>query len=255
MIKKLRTRLNDTAFFYGISKSLREAYKLAKFKRSPTGNVRTRVNDHAILLRNNRIDLAVYIATFMAGYHRSPLHLGARPVIVDLGSNIGLTLIDFKIAYPECRLVGVELDPDNFTVLQENTQSISNCQTINAGIWKENGSIFYENLDAQSFKIVEKEGKNTKLMRSITMNTLFNEQNIDRVDYLKMDIEGAEYAVMSENLDWLQKVRMLNIEYHPSQQFVDGYTFLKTILEANGFYVFHCANHWSSLFAFSKPGF
>ena len=47
----------------------------------------------------------------------------------------------------------------------------------------------------------------------MTMHTLMAEMNLDSIDLLKVDIEGAEKEVF-EDCDWMQRVDCLIIELH-----------------------------------------
>jgi FkbM family methyltransferase len=43
-----------------------------------------------------------------------------RPIIVDCGSNIGMSILFFKRLYPKARIIGFEPDPYTFEILSEN---------------------------------------------------------------------------------------------------------------------------------------
>ena len=69
-------------------------------------------------------------------------------------------------------------------------------------------------------------------MRTISMNDLIKKHHIDRIDILKVDIEGGEIEIFSENLSWLTIVRILVIEIH--DKYIDG-DFVRKKLHENGF--------------------
>ena len=76
--------------FYPVTGNIRETFKLM---RSSEGHKETRVKIFGkteIKLRGKSTDLSVLESTFIHKHHRSPFYLGASPVIVDLGSNIGV---------------------------------------------------------------------------------------------------------------------------------------------------------------------
>jgi hypothetical protein len=56
----------------------------------------------------------------------------------------------------------------------------------------------------------------TVTVRTITLETLFREQAIDRVGLLKLDVEGAEYAILEKMLRdrTLRRINHLFIEWH-----------------------------------------
>jgi FkbM family methyltransferase len=45
------------------------------------------------------------------------------PVVVDCGSNIGMSILFFKALYPQARIIGFEPDPDTFHELAENVRA------------------------------------------------------------------------------------------------------------------------------------
>lgn len=49
----------------------------------------------------------------------------------------------------------------------------------------------------------------------ITMNQLLEDENIDTVDFLKMDIEGAEFSLFNDSFPY-KKIRYLSMEVHPT---------------------------------------
>src|ERR1051326_244812 len=92
---------------YSLTGSLRQSVRFALML-GTKGKTFVKLGETCIALRANRIDQDVFLATFLHQYHRSPFHLGVDPFIVDLGCNIGLTMVDFKRQYPEATVVGVE---------------------------------------------------------------------------------------------------------------------------------------------------
>lgn len=93
-------------------------------------------------------------------------------------------------------------------------------------------------------------------MKSISMSSLLDYFSLKIVDYLKMDIEGAEYEVLQagSNLNWLSKIRLLNLEYHRTDGRVadDDFFILKKTLEKEGFEVYKSSTHWSAIIAVNK---
>lgn len=51
-------------------------------------------------------------------------------------------------------------------------------------------------------------------LETTTMNQLLSENEIDRVSFMKIDIEGGEYALLLNNSDWVDRVDDLVMEVH-----------------------------------------
>jgi len=254
---RIRTILTLFSGCYCVTRGIWQSLHFAFMPRNRHAS-RIKLNDKlSVLLRNNKTDQEVFLAAFLHQYHRSPIDLGKAAVIVDLGSNIGLTIVDFKLQYPFARIIGVEMDKDNFDLCKINTAQFIDCTPLHAAIWKENGFISYQGKDEQSYAVVEQNSFNDKRsVRSITIDDVLKENKISIVDYLKMDIEGSEKAVLLESTakKWLQQVKYLSIEVHdlPGMDKKILFENLKTELEANQFQVYKSALHWSSLFAINK---
>ena len=73
------------------------------------------------------------------------------------------------------------------------------------------------------------------------------EHSLTRIDYLKMDIEGAEKNIFEETpCDWLDIVQQLNIEGHDRVSFDE----IIKILQARGFICVEDREHKSLVRAF-----
>ena len=160
------------------------------------------------------------------------------PNILDLGSNVGLSIVFFKTIYPKSKIVGVEADPFIFKVLQNNIISINytDIQLINKVVSDNpNKSLkFYQN-GSDGGRIKSIEGCESVEVTSIDLDYLINE----KIDFLKIDIEGSETDVLLSS-NKLDKVENIFIEYH---SFTDCKQTLDKILKKltdNGFrYIIH----------------
>jgi FkbM family methyltransferase len=197
-----------------------------------------------VLLRPSTSDVAVVEATFADRYHLPPADapLSAEPRILDLGSNIGLTVAHFAVLYPTAQILGVEMDADNAKLALHNTEPWRDrCQIINAAAWHCDGEVRYRGTagDEVGFQIVE--GADTTIgdrARAISMDTLIAELagGSAPIDYVKVDIEGAEEQVLRTNTSWTERVHSIKVELHDLHE-PDAYGFdaCRADLEALGF--------------------
>lgn len=136
-----------------------------------------------------------------------------NPYIIDGGSNIGLSVIYFKKLYPNSNITTFEPDEEVFKVLKENTESfeLTNVELINKGLWdkKEKLSFFAEGADGGRISS-EYNSENKKCISTISLRPYLNK----KVDFLKLDIEGAESVVLEDCKDLLINVENLFVEYH-----------------------------------------
>lgn len=256
MVRKIKRFVFSFIEYYSLIQNIKENYRFTKAIVNKRTAVTTIYNKFKVVVRPNDIDLDVLKSTFIEKYHRCPFLLPDYAVIIDLGSNVGYTLLDFRLQYPACRLVGVEMDQENFKILEENVKTLSNCNIVNAAIWKTEGSIQYVGKDAQSFAAGEQEAKDALVAQAITIDKLLDDYSIETVDYLKMDIEGAEEEIFfaSAFQNWLLKVKYISIEVHDTSKYTcdELRQKIKASLEEAGFFVMQSGVHWSSLIAVNK---
>jgi FkbM family methyltransferase len=134
------------------------------------------------------------------------------PVIIDGGSNIGVSILYFKRLYPAARIIGFEPDPEIFQILQENVSvnSLEGVELINAGLGSEARSARFVADHSAGGRVADDVGaievQIVPLSTSIT----------GKVDFLKLNIEGEELPVLQELEDngTLCLVQQLVLEYH-----------------------------------------
>lgn len=137
-----------------------------------------------------------------------------NPVIIDCGSYIGTSILYFKVNYPGARVIGFEPDEKNYSLLKLNLDNWGFTDTTvnNAAIWVTDGSIQFNEAGNMSSKIESStiNSRNTKMVKSVRLKDMLNEE----IDFLKIDIEGAELAVLRDCSDNLKNVKNIFVEYH-----------------------------------------
>ncbi|MBK6991989.1 MAG: FkbM family methyltransferase [Chitinophagaceae bacterium] len=121
--------------------------------------------------------------------------------------------------YPGALIISVEPDPDNYKQLQKNTSKFKNIFAYNKAIWhkKELLSLSEKKAGAewsQNVNSITSEDKDLEKIESITIDDLMSDHKLLEIDLLKIDIEGAEAELFSENIEWLNNVKVMAIELH-----------------------------------------
>jgi len=182
-------------------------------------DIPARFSGAPLLLRNCAADIGAFYKIFAwKEYHLSPDSL-PNPVrsIMDLGSNIGFSLVYFASQFPEAQIVGLEPDSANYKLLKSNTKSISNLNLIRGGAWKKSCSLEIENPGARpdSYRLCECAPNTPGSVSAFSIPELLELHQLKEIDLLKVDIEGAEVQLFSEECEkWLPKVHTLIIELH-----------------------------------------
>lgn len=137
----------------------------------------------------------------------------SSPYIVDCGANIGLSIIYFKTLFPSSEIMAFEPDPKVFEILNSNIISCKydNVTIVNKAIWHNDTTLkFYSEGADGGRTAIESDFNNIIEVKAISLREYLNK----KVDFLKIDIEGAEYLVLSNISDLLLNVDRLFVEYH-----------------------------------------
>ncbi len=148
----------------------------------------------------------------------------AAPYIVDCGGHIGLAVLYFKSRYPDARIVTFEPNPETFALLQKNIaqNNLRGVEAINMALTREGNkdAILYVGEDFlqawDSTDTIEPDlWVNMDQYRGIPVrSTRLSSYVNGKVDFVKLDIEGAEFDVLDELKAKLPSVRALTLEYH-----------------------------------------
>lgn len=160
--------------------------------------------------------------------------------IVDCGANIGLTSLYLNSHLPAAKILALEPEPDNFRRLLKNIgqNKADNITPVQIGVWSKKAMLEHDInfCFAKGWAFSLRESNHDK--GSIAVDTLANilvEHQIEKVDYLKMDIEGAEFELFRNLNTWktvLDNAKIVTIEVHEKK----GSIFeIASVLRSNGF--------------------
>ncbi|HET6868876.1 MAG TPA: FkbM family methyltransferase [Solirubrobacteraceae bacterium] len=167
-----------------------------------------------VLVRPGTSDISIFWDTFARRYHLPPPELGTPQVILDLGANIGLTMAYYAYCYPHARVLGVELDADNVALARRNTAAWANrCEVIHAAVWQNDGVVHYRGWPGGTSGYHVTGLTEGTPVRAMSIRTLLREYG-GQVDYMKVDVEGAERELLQNGVDWADNVRCLKVELH-----------------------------------------
>lgn len=161
-------------------------------------------------------------------------------LIVDLGAHMGsFSIWANKIFQPQ-KIISIEMEQDNFKMLQKNiaVNKLSNkIKLINKAIYSQNKFMKYKKtlFDKGRQHLVITPNNKSQSVKTINLVSLIKENQIKKIDFLKIDIEGAEkYLLTEKNKDiFKHKVDFLMMEVHSVPYF--NKTFTKVYLEKLGF--------------------
>ena len=169
-------------------------------------------------------------------YGLKSMNLPKDATIIDVGGNIGTFTLTAKALFPESKIYTFEPEHANFKALTENIRrnKSTNVYPQNEAISTEVGTLtlHVNSKETGSHSVIQGHTKDTEA-QEITTTTLENvvrDHDIERIDLLKMDIEGAEYEIFfqmpKEILLKIQRIT-LEIHQHPKYSVSDLTSFFK----------------------------
>jgi FkbM family methyltransferase len=157
-----------------------------------------------------------------------------EPYIIDCGANIGLSVLYLKKQFPNANIVAFEPDETNFTLLKKNTEDLSGVILQQKAVWKETTLVKFNASATLSSQILSDSNQRNTISNEVESIRL--KDILDRpVDFLKMDIEGAEFEVLKDCADRLDRIKFMFIEYHGRFNQIDELTQIFILLNERHF--------------------
>jgi FkbM family methyltransferase len=221
----VRPAFNGAADYYGAYAATfgytRGASLLLTSRRASKSGQRLEVmlpgTDIPLTLRLGTSDISVFKEIFIDleygwQFNTSP------SVIVDVGGYIGLSAAFFAHAYPEAMIIAIEPDARNYELLMLNTSRFPNVHAVRAAVWKESGTISLTDPGFGAWGLQVSESYDPvaggELIRAVTIDEIRQEFGLDRIQVLKVDVEGSEKEIFSTADSWISSVDAICIELH-----------------------------------------
>jgi FkbM family methyltransferase len=198
-------------------------------------------------------------------YNPSNLSIGRNDIVVDIGANYGVFTV-FAATLTQSTVYAFEPSPTNFEFLEQNIRlnELNNVVAYKAAISDTVGStqLFFDPTNDQGhllvdFLIADKlenyrsstadqfaqfvpdarrvEKYVTVEVSTTTLQEIMDRHKLERIDFLKLDCEGAEGAIVHATpREYLQRVRKIAMEFH---DFLSQFTHedIQKLLEEVGF--------------------
>lgn len=148
-------------------------------------------------------------------------------VAIDLGAYSGLTSIMFRqLCGDTGRVIAVDADQGNIRTIQQNAdlyQAATGCklELLEGAVWTHDKGISFSSegcMGSSATEIVGNRMGVTELVPSFTLHDIAEKYALDRVDFIKCDIEGAEAVIFADDRFFARFRPRIIVEVHP----VDG---------------------------------
>ena len=177
----------------------------------------------------------------------------SNPIILESGAYIGDDTTEFSKKWTNARIISFEPNPHAFSQLEKNTKNIKNVERYNLALNSFNGTTNFfagknEWEGASSLLAPSKWRKNiyngTLIdVTCVILDDLCEKNNIDHVDFMWLDMEGAELLVLQSSPKILGKTKVIYTEtnFQGYRKNMAQFKDLKKFLEDNNFYLLA---HW-----------
>jgi FkbM family methyltransferase len=160
-----------------------------------------------------RFDQGVLSHFYKEGYFIEDIESQRIATIVDAGANIGDETARFLVHYPNAQIVAIEAAERNFALLQKNFQKMPNVELIKGAVWPVKANLkVVPGSSMESFRVIETPDTHESIL-AWSIQDIIEKMGWDRIDILKLDIEGSEYELFTRNYEeWIGKVNVFIFE-------------------------------------------
>ena len=148
--------------------------------------------------------------------YRAILARGETPLILDLGANIGASVLCLRRYYPEATIIAVEPETVNFDLLRRNTASAGvTCMRAAVASFNGEAQVLDPGRSTDAYRTVAGSGAGRPLgsVPAVSVETLLGQTTATPL-LAKIDIEGAEAELFSARTDWVDLFPAIAIELH-----------------------------------------
>lgn len=139
-------------------------------------------------------------------------------IVVDIGANIGI-VTGYMRDYAK-KVYAIEPASEHFEALKKNKEfnNWDNVEIFNIGIADKDGEmkLSKNSINRTMHSLTANFNQGDELVKTMAMDTFFKQNNIDSVDFMKFDVEGAEDLILrSEGFKKVvSKIKAIEIEFH-----------------------------------------
>ena len=184
-------------------------------------------------------------------YRHSEPEIGARPgdYVIDAGSCWGDTALYFAHqAGPDGHVYSFEFEPDNLKVFEKNLELnpelAPRIEIVREALWRQSGETLHCLANGPASSLVADEanhGQDAVPITTASIDDFVARRKLPRVDFIKMDIEGAELDALHGARQTIEKFkpRLAISIYHRDSDFIDIPAYLNQLHAGYDFFLDH----------------
>ena len=188
-------------------------------------------NDKKVHYRSSTSDMTLIYEILLQSKYKSeyffPQEINPK-IIFDIGGNIGITAIYLAKLFPDAVIYTFEPLKENFDILEKNIQCYQNIKAFNFGLGSKNGNFkVYLSNDSENYGGISfypdpigNKVESYVLCEVKNINDIIKNFNIESIDLIKIDTEGAEYDILTSiEEEVLRSASWVTGELHGNRDF------------------------------------
>jgi FkbM family methyltransferase len=141
-------------------------------------------------------------------------------LVIDIGAHIGIFSTYAAEKNKSGKIFSFEPFKDNFNRLKfhKNLNNKSNIKELNLGVAGENGkkSFYVNSKNSGGHSLIKNIDRKKEVeIETIRLSDFCKKEKIKKIDFLKIDSEGAEFEIFQKDHSFLNIVKKIIIECHP----------------------------------------
>ena len=166
-----------------------------------------------------------------------------NPVVIDIGANVGFFTISalFKLKKP--RVISFEPMKRNFLQLQKNLEKTGDQVTlVNSAVNDVAGELVLKfnsslGITTSASLFDNQYGTDEETVQATSLENVFTQYQLTKIDLLKLDCEGAEYNILYKTPPQLfTKINCIALETHPGKEAHENKASLEKYLKDLGYH-------------------
>ncbi len=141
--------------------------------------------------------------------------------VLDIGANIGASVIFFALNYPNARVVGVEPARQPYLLLRRNVRGRPNVRVFNVGLHSitTKHSIYIGGPDSVTNSVIHNalSSNSQEEVQLVAADAFTRVIGLDRPDIIKIDTEGCEIPIITSIIESFRNAKVVYLEYHSEE--------------------------------------
>lgn len=198
---------------------LRGGSNLVRAKWPGSGLVRLGIgpNRSGVQARSSSPDISKFEQVFVGREYEFDYGETEPTWIIDGGAKVGYSSVYYARRFPNAIIAAVEPDAGNFEILLLNVSKFKNIRPLHAALRGEAAPLRISDT-SPSRRAPRAETASSsaerRAVKELSVPQVMQRIGADRIDILKLDIEGAEYELFRSRPSWLARTRYIAIELH-----------------------------------------